>query len=57
MPEGITLGLQIDQLVSGYARLLIAGISDWSRVNDVNLIVFSGRVLATLRHGTTAWKP
>jgi PAS domain S-box-containing protein len=49
MPERITLGLQIDQLVSGYARLLIAGISDWSRVNDVNLIVFSGRVLATPR--------
>ena len=43
----ITLGLQIDQLVSGYARLLIAGISDWSRARDVNLLVFSGRVLAS----------
>ncbi len=47
MTGRITLGLQIDQLVSGYSRMLIAGISDWSRVNDVNLIVFSGRVLAT----------
>jgi len=44
-----TLGLQIDQLVSGYARLLIAGVSDWSRAHDVNLIIFSGRVLATPR--------
>ncbi|HYW83254.1 MAG TPA: hypothetical protein VFB30_08360, partial [Spirochaetia bacterium] len=47
MTGRITLGLQIDHLVSGYSGMLIAGLSDWSRVNDVNLVVFSGRVLAT----------
>jgi|GEM_PF-4721236 len=41
----ITLGLQIDQLVSGYARLIFAGVEDWSKTLDANLIVFSGRVI------------
>ncbi len=45
MKKRITLGLQIDQLVSGYARLLLAGVMAGSREHDVNLIVFSGRVL------------
>jgi PAS domain S-box-containing protein len=43
----ITLGLLIDQLVSGYARRIIAGVSNGSRSQDANLIVFSGRVLGT----------
>ncbi|HYW83393.1 MAG TPA: substrate-binding domain-containing protein, partial [Spirochaetia bacterium] len=45
MSGRITLGLQIDQLVSGYARLIIAGVEDWSKAHDANLIVFSGRVI------------
>lgn len=47
MGARITLGLQIDQLVSGYARLIIAGIEDWSKAHDANLIVFSGRVIGS----------
>lgn len=45
MKKRVTLGLQIDQLVSGYARLLLAGVTAGSRDHDANLIVFSGRVL------------
>ena len=45
MSRRITLGLQIDQLVSGYARLIIAGVEDWSKAHDANLIIFSGRVI------------
>jgi len=45
MSKRITLGLLVDQLVSGYARLLIAGVEDWCRGHDANLIVFVGRVL------------
>lgn len=45
MKKRITLGIQIDQLVSGYARLLLAGVTAGSRDHDANLIVFSGRVL------------
>jgi diguanylate cyclase (GGDEF)-like protein len=47
----ITLGLLVDQLVSGYARLLIAGMEDWCRARDANLIIFSGKVLQSpFRH-------
>jgi diguanylate cyclase (GGDEF)-like protein len=35
----------VDQLVSGYARLLIAGVQDWCKAHDANLVVFTGRVL------------
>ena len=49
MSGRLTLGLQIDQLVSGYARLIIAGVEDWSKAHDANLIVFSGRVLRSPR--------
>ena len=45
----ITLGLMIDQLVSGYARLIIDGVSCGSRTEDANLIIFSGRVFGTPR--------
>ena len=47
MKERITLGLLIDQLVSGYARRIIEGVSSGSRSQDANLIVFSGRILGT----------
>ena len=47
MTERITLGLLIDQLVSGYARRIIEGVSSGSRSQDANLIVFSGRILGT----------
>jgi len=43
----ITLGLLIDQLVSGYARSIIDGVSRGSQDQDANLIVFSGRILGT----------
>ncbi len=49
MQPRITLGLLVDQLVSGYARLLIHGAAEGSRRCDANLIVFSGRVLGTPR--------
>jgi diguanylate cyclase (GGDEF)-like protein len=49
MSKRFTIGLQIDQLVSGYARLLIAGVTDGCRELDANLIVFSGRVLHSPR--------
>jgi len=45
MSDRITLGMLVDQLGSGYARLLIAGVEDWCRAHDANLIVFTGRVL------------
>lgn len=45
MKKRVTLGIQIDQLVSGYARLLITGVMAGCREQDANLIVFSGRVL------------
>ncbi|MGD0725004.1 MAG: GGDEF domain-containing protein [Spirochaetia bacterium] len=45
MKKRITLGMQIDQLVSGYARLLLAGVAARCTDHDVNLIVFSGRIL------------
>jgi diguanylate cyclase (GGDEF)-like protein len=35
----------VDQLVSGYARLLISGVQNWCKEHDANLIVFTGRVL------------
>ena len=41
----VTLGLLVDQLVSGYARLIIAGVKDWCAAQDANLIIFSGKVL------------
>ncbi len=47
MKNRITLGLLIDQLVSGYARQIIDGVSIGSRSLDANLIVFSGRILGT----------
>jgi PAS domain S-box-containing protein len=47
MKDRITLGLLIDQLVSGYARLIIDGVSRGSRAQDANLIIFSGRILGT----------
>ena len=47
MKERITLGLLIDQLVSGYARLIIEGVSSGSRTQDTNLVIFSGRILGT----------
>ncbi len=45
MSGRITLGLQIDQLVSGYSRLIIMGVNDWCKAHDANLIVFSGRII------------
>ncbi len=47
MRKRITLGLLIDQLVSGYARQIIDGVSIGAQSLDANLIVFSGRVLGT----------
>jgi diguanylate cyclase (GGDEF)-like protein len=47
MSDRITLGLLINQIDSGYARLLLAGAGDWARERDANLIVFSGRSLRT----------
>ena len=44
-PRRITLGLLVDHLVSGYARLLIAGVQDWCLARDTNLIAFTGQVL------------
>jgi diguanylate cyclase (GGDEF)-like protein len=45
----ITLGLLVDQLVSGYARLIIAGVKDWCATQDANLIIFSGKALRSPR--------
>jgi diguanylate cyclase (GGDEF)-like protein len=45
----ITLGLLIDQLVTGYARLLVSGVEDWCAAQDANLIIYSGEVLRSLK--------
>ena len=45
MTGRITLGLLVDQLVSGYARLIIGGVKDWCATQDANLVIFSGKVL------------
>jgi diguanylate cyclase (GGDEF)-like protein len=45
MGKRITLGLLINQIDSGYSRLLISGVSDAARDNDADLIIFSGRSL------------
>jgi diguanylate cyclase (GGDEF)-like protein len=43
--DRITLGLLLSQIDSGYAKLLIAGASNWVRENGANLTIFSGRAL------------
>ena len=49
MLQRVTIGLLIDQLASGYARLLIAGVSDGCRAAGANLVVFSGRAVGSTR--------
>lgn len=49
MATRITLALLIDQLVSGYARLIIEGMERGCRAAGANLIVFTGRVLGSTR--------
>lgn len=39
----LTLGLQINEIDSGYSKSLVEGLSDFCRSEGVSLIVFSGR--------------
>ena len=45
----IAIGLLVDQIVSGYSRLIVAGVEDWCKAKDSNLVIYVGKVLGSLK--------